>query len=164
VTKYKLKKKVLLGLTLTIIFAVASIIIGNVYARYTSSIDLGYTTTTGDMICDVEVDTSDTYYENNVAYFYVKVRNYKDNKITASNVDYVLTISNINESEGLYYYVDSKGNNNTDYESTITTDTYSFGTTMEEEVFKVYVKELSSEEVTVEFNVNVEAVQKDMEG
>ncbi len=136
------------------------------YARYVSQVNVDVTSTTGDMLCNVSVDTSDSYIENNMAYFRIVVSNSDaDGNITATDVDYVLTISNQAGSNGLFYYIDSNGEVSSEdgtYVEQIVTDTYSFGKTAEQMIFKVYVKVESSYQETVNFNVNLDAVQKNM--
>lgn len=157
-------KKIVPITAIMTLFFITFIFVEKTYSRYLTDMDLRYTTTTGNIICDVVVDTNATYFDNNIPYFLVKIKNYNENnEITAVNVDYVMTISNVGDSSGVYYYLDTLGNTNHDYESSFTTKTYTFGTDKQEVIFKVYVKDLSSDEKNINFNVNVEAVQKQME-
>lgn len=136
------------------------------YARYHQTADISAGTITGDIICDVTLDTSETYIENNVAYFRIKVSNKKDNILTSTNVDYKLTITNVDNSNGIYYLIDDDGNTsseNESYSSSIITKTYSFDTTEQMKEFKVYVKSDDGKEANIKFNVNIEAVQKQMD-
>lgn len=133
------------------------------FARYAKEVDVNYTTTTGEMICEFELEQDDSYVENDTKYFLIKVKNYKqaeDATITLTNVEetYSLTIQNKNNSNGLYKWarVDNE-DCGSEYSNTITTNSYSFGNSQQEEVtFKVYVKLDSS--VTEDQNVDIDVV------
>lgn len=159
--RIKRKKLILLVVLLFLI-----ILLGDSYSKYFSSVKVNVSSTTGEMICNIKVDTSDTYIENNLAYFRVKVSNNDSGKVTATDVDYKLIISNEAGSNGIFYYIDSLGNTSSDseeYVESLTTPTYSFGKEAETMEFKVFVKVPSGLKETVNFIVDLEAVQKEME-
>lgn len=163
-----MNKKLFFWIITTII--IISTFVGFVYAKYQKDINVTYTATTGEMICDVEIEQSDKYKVNGIPYFLVKVKNYKEengNKtLTATNIEYTLTIRNKDtSSNGMFIW--QKVGNATDYTNaylaTVTTNEYSFGTTEQEDVFKVFVKNSQSVTSSTDINVKVElsAVQKE---
>lgn len=118
--------------------------------------------TTGEVICEVTVDSNPNYVENNIAYFRIKVTNTKDGAVTGVPVKYQLTIQNEEGSNGLFYYIDSEGNTSSstgEYLSSITSLEYAFDTSEATREFKVYVKVPSGLKETVNAKVYLEAVQ-----
>lgn len=135
------------------------------YSRYMADVNMNAAATSGEMICDVEIDSDSSYIENNIAYFKIIVSNALTSKVSDTDVEYKLTISNKDGSNGLYYFVDSLGqvsDSNGEYHETLKTGTYTFNKERQEMVFKVYVKVPSNIRETVNFDVLVESVQKDM--
>lgn len=141
------------------------------FARYAKEVDVNYKTTTGEMICEFELEQDASYVENDVQYFLIKVKNYRqaeDDTITLTDIEetYSLTIQDKNNTGGLYYWtrVDNE-DCGTEYSNSITTNTYSFGNLQQEEVtFKVYVKLDNSvtEDKSLDIDVclNAEQVEK----
>lgn len=133
------------------------------YAYFTSSSQsVVQGMATGEVICEVTVDSNPNYVENNIAYFRIKVTNTKDNAVTGVPVKYQLTIQNEEGSNGLFYYIDSEGNTSSstgEYLSSITSLEYTFDTSEATREFKVYVKVPSGLKETVNAKVNLEAIQ-----
>lgn len=133
------------------------------YAYFTSSSQsVVQGMATGEVICEVTVDSNPNYIENNIAYFRIKVTNTKDNAVTGVPVKYQLTIQNEEGSNGLFYYIDSEGNTSSstgEYLSSITSLEYTFDTSEATREFKVYVKVPSGLKETVNAKVYLEAVQ-----
>ena len=114
--------------------------------------------TTGEIICDVIIDTNPNYIENNLAYFRVTVTNTKNGKTNPAPIKYQLTLQNDERSNGIFYYIDSEGNTSSEtgeYLNTITSQEYIFSTKEESRVFKVYVKVPSGLKETVNFKINI---------
>lgn len=118
--------------------------------------------TTGEIIYDVIVDTNPNYIENNIAYFRVKVTNTKQEKTTTIPFKYKLTLQNEENSNGIFYYIDSEGNTSSEsgeYLNTITSQEYTFDTNEETREFKVYVKVPSGLKENVDFKIGIESKQ-----
>lgn len=164
--KFKiLKNKKAITILLISILILASCSI--VYAIYRNEINVTYKATTGEMVCDIEIEKNESYKINGIPYFLVKVRNYETDesgrkKLTAVDLEYNLTIKNKTGSNGIFIWQkeDKSAGINT-YLETITTDTCSFEKTEKEDVYKVFVK-TSNDSVpeNVEIDVELNAVQK----
>lgn len=150
-----------------LLITVTGVVVQESYSRYSTKFDVNVKTTTGEMVCNVEIDSDPSYIENNIAYFKIIVKNTKDDgTITATDVNYKITISNKDGSNGIFYYIDSDGIKSSDSEEflpTITSMEYSFGKTSEERIFKVFVKVPTNLKETVSYNINLEAIQKQMD-
>lgn len=135
------------------------------YAVYQGKIDIGATATTGGFACDIVVDTDENYIENNEAYFFVTVNNWKQDGaktiITDADVDYNLIIENQNGSVGLFRYVDDDGNTNGKGESTVNVSNY-LGKTKSSRRYKVYVTSTTNLKANVSFKVKLDAKQRNM--
>ncbi len=134
------------------------------YSRYKTEVNVDAKSTTGNMVCNLEVDNNN-YYEDNIPYFIITVKNYDSNgNITATDVSYDLSITNKTDSNGLYRYVvlDDQSTNNT-YESSVLINGLTFSKEKQEKKIKVYVQVASGENENVDFNVDVAAVQKNMD-
>lgn len=159
------KRYVFLGIIICGLFVISAKLLNVVketYSRYRSDVDVAVQSTTGEMVCTLTVDTDETYIRNNTAYFKIRVKNYKEDVITATNVSYHLTITNEDGSNGTYYYIDSEGNTSSptgDYTSSITSQEFKFGTAAEEREFTVYVKVPSNLREQVNFKVDLDAIQ-----
>lgn len=159
-----MRNKKIIITTLILIFLLATFIITYTYSRYIQSAEMHITSTTGTIKLDVSLDTNDSYIENNVAYFRLKVFNTENSKTTDTKINYVINITNIDNSNGIYYLIDDEGNTSTEdgsYLESIRTKTYTFGTGVESKEFKVFVKSNDGKESNVKFNINVDAVQKE---
>ena len=150
-------------LFLCFFFLLIIVIFKESYAYFTAtSQSISQQVATGEIICDVTIDTNPNYIENNIAYFRVKVTNTKDGKMNPTPIKYQLTLQNKEGSNGIFYYIDSEGNTSSEtgeYLSTITSQEYTFGTSEETREFKVYVKVPSGLKETVDFKIDVESEQ-----
>lgn len=157
-----MKKKIV---AIIIVCAIILLLIPVSYSWYQSSVQTVVVTTTGDIVCNVSLDTDDTYIENNEPYFLINIDNYKTegNKtvVTSADIDYTLTIENKNGSIGLFRYVDEDGNTNNQGESSVTIKK-SIGKEQARQQIKVYVTADTNLETEVDFKVRLDAVQKDM--
>lgn len=140
-------------------------------ARLARESGIDYTATTGDMICEYEIDQNENYKENEVKYFLVNVRNYRNeadgsSKITDVDVNYSLTIQNKAGSNGVYKWVRIDNNEmSANYSSAVTTNKYSFTTgSKQTATFKVYVQLDSSQNieqnVEIDVGINAEQIEK----
>lgn len=152
-----------IGFYSVIVVAVTFVIMKNSYARYVANMDINVTSKTGEMICDLEVDNN-SYIENNVPYFIITIKNYNANgDITATDVEYTLNVTNEDGSNGLFYYIsEDDGSSSNDYMPSLTIQNLSFNKNKTTKKFKVFVKVQSSQHETVNFNVSLDAVQKEM--
>lgn len=133
------------------------------YAYFTAtSQSISQQVATGEIICDVTIDTNPNYIENNIAYFRVKVTNTKDGKTNPTPIKYQLTLQNEEGSNGIFYYIDSEGNTSSEtgeYLSTITSQEYTFGPSEETREFKVYVKVPSGLKENINFKIDINSEQ-----
>lgn len=148
-----------------VVIAIIILLIPVSYSIYQSSVHTVVVTTTGDIVCNVSVDTNEDYIENNEPYFLINVDNYKTEGdttyVTDADIDYTLTIENKEGSIGLYRYIDEDGNTNGEGESSVTIKR-SMGKNQARQQYKVYVTADTNLETDVDFKVKVDAVQKDM--
>lgn len=161
-----MKKSKITLFTIILIILSGTFILTISDSRYMHETYAEVTGTSGSMKLDITLDTNETYIENNISYFRVKVSNTKDGKTSDTDIDYVLNINNIDNSNGIYYLIDDDGITSTNdgtYLESITTKTYSFNKNSDTKEFKVFVKSNDGKESTIKFNVNVEAIQKQME-
>lgn len=162
----KISKKIKI-IILTIILILISITI--TYAIYVNEINVTYKNTTGKMICDIEIDKNESYKINGISYFLVKVKNYEtdssgNQKLTAVDIEYNLTIKNKSNSKGVFIWQKEDENIGTNlYLETVTTSTCTFDKTAKEHVYKIFVKttnETSPDNIDIDVELN--AVQKNM--
>lgn len=136
------------------------------YALYKGEMNVHVSATTGSLVCDVLVDTNDNYIENNEAFFFITVNNFATqngkNILTATDVDYTLTIQNKGTSKGLFRYVDEDGNTNTVGEETVVIQNGRLGKTKQSKKIKVYVTTESNLKSKVDFDVKLNAKQANM--
>lgn len=160
-----LNKKFILfiGGYIVVLVAITLIVMKKSYARYVSDMDIHINSTTGEMICDLEVDNN-SYFENNIPYFIITIKNYNsNNEVTATDVEYVLNITNETNSNGLFYYIaEDDGSTNGKYEPSLAITNLTFDKNKSTKRIKVYVKVQSSQHEIVNFNVNLDAIQKKM--
>lgn len=155
--------KVKLVTIIAIILIILISLITITYAIYRNEIKVTYTSKTGEMVCNIEIEKNDTYNVNGIPYFLVKVRNYEigsdgKQKLTAVNINYNLIIKNKENSNGMFIWQkeDKSAGINT-YLEQITTNTYSFGVDAKEDVYKIFVKtsnNTSAEDVNIEVELN----------
>ena len=162
------KKLVIVFLMIIIILIFANI----VYASYVNNISVKYSTISGEMICNIDVDKNDSYVVNGIPYVIVTVKNYDiDNNITSVDVDYSLTIKNKDGYNGTYIWqkindVDDKkydeGTNS--YSEQVITNTYSLGNkNKEEKKFKIFIKSSLESYENLGFNIELNSIQKNMQ-
>lgn len=155
----KQKKRILLLIELVLVF----ILLPGSYALYKGLVNVNVTTVAGEMISDIEIDQRDSYIENNVPYFYVTVKNYRQNGtntlLTATAFDYTLVISNKDGSNGKFSYVDESGNSNNEYVSTLRIENCHLDQSMDSERFKIYVSRDGNLRTQVDYKVQIEADQ-----
>ncbi len=162
------KKHVIVFLMIIIILIFANI----VYASYVNNISVKYSTISGEMICNIDIDKNDSYVVNGIPYVIVTVKNYDiDNNITSVDVDYSLTIKNKDGYNGTYIWqkindVDDKkydeGTNS--YSEQVITNTYSLGNkNKEEKKFKIFIKSSLESYENLGFNIELNSIQKNMQ-
>ena len=162
------KKHVIVFLMIIIILIFANI----VYASYVYNISVKYSTISGEMICNIDIDKNDSYVVNGIPYVIVTVKNYDiDNNITSVDVDYSLTIKNKDGYNGTYIWqkindVDDKkydeGTNS--YSEQVITNTYSLGNkNKEEKKFKIFIKSSLESYENLGFNIELNSIQKNMQ-
>lgn len=162
------KKHVIVFLMIIIILIFANI----VYASYVNNISVKYSTISGEMICNIDIDKNDSYVVNGIPYVIVTVKNYDiDNNITSVDVDYSLTIKNKDGYNGTYIWqkindVDDKkydeGTNS--YSEQVITNTYSLeNKNKEEKKFKIFIKSSLESYENLGFNIELNSIQKNMQ-
>ena len=159
-------KKIIYPVIVTVLFVTIGII--NVaYSKYGSNFEVTVNSSSGKMIIEATIDDKEEYIENGIKYFDITVKNNKDEKVTAMDIDYKITITNQEDStNGKFYFVDQNGNTNetlTTYQKELIIDGYSFSTVEETMVFRVYIKVDSGLAEEVKYNVVLDAEQKEME-
>lgn len=162
------KKLVISFLMIIIILIFANI----VYASYVNNISVKYSTISGEMICNIDVDKNDSYVVNGIPYVIVTVKNYDiDNNITSVDVDYSLTIKNKDGYNGTYIWQkindvdDTKYDEGTNsYSEQVITNTYSLGNkNKEEKKFKIFIKSSLESYENLDFNIELNSIQKNMQ-
>lgn len=162
------RKNIIIFLIIFIVFSLTRF----VYAKYINNINVDYKATSGEMICNIDVDKNDSYVVNGIPYVIVTVKNYdENNNITAVNVDYSLTIKNKDGFNGTYILQRINKDDNTKYDDgtkvyaeQVTTNTYSFGNSNKEEnQFKVFVKSSLNSYEDLNFDIEVDSVQKNIQ-
>ena len=162
------KKHVIAFLMIIIILIFANI----VYASYVNNISVKYSTISGEMICNIDVDKNDSYVVNGIPYVIVTVKNYDiDNNITSVDVDYSLTIKNKDGYNGTYIWQkindvdDTKYDEGTNsYSEQVITNTYSLGNkNKEEKKFKIFIKSSLESYENLDFNIELNSIQKNMQ-
>lgn len=164
--RLKNPKKIIYPIIITVLFVTIGII--NVaYSKYGSNFEVKVNSSSGKMIIEATVDDKEEYLENGLKYFNIIVKNHNESEVTAMAIDYKITITNQDGStNGNFYYVDQNGNTNeelTTYQKELTIDGYSFTTTAETMIFKVYIKVDSGLTEDVKYNIVLDAEQKEME-
>lgn len=159
----KINKKILL--CIIIIWIILGVTIS--FAMYKTNLNIKYISNTGEMICDVIIDNNESYVKNGIPYFYVKVRNWRDNngneEITVTDCEYSISIKNKENTNGIFIWkkVDTEDFINT-YTNSFTTKIYSMGKNKTEDVFQVFVKNQDKINKNVDIIVELNAIQKNM--
>ena len=164
--RLKNPKKIIYPIIITVLFVTIGII--NVaYSKYGSNYEVKVNSPSGKMIIEATVDDKEEYLENGLKYFNIIVKNHNESEVTAMAIDYKITITNQDGStNGNFYFVDQNGNTNeelTTYQKELTIDGYSFTTTEETMIFKIYTKVDSGLTEDVKYNIVLDAEQKEME-
>lgn len=138
------------------------------YALYQNSYDVEVITRTGELVCDVSIETNDAFIENNEVYFYVYVNNFETNGnttvLTSTDITYDLIIENKNGSEALYRYLAEDGSTNEKGESVATIANQEMSKSSKTtKKYKVYVTTDAESRMNIDFNVKLDAKQKVME-
>lgn len=141
-------------------------IINVAYSKYGSEFEVSINTPSGEMIIDATIDANEEYLENGLRYFLITLTNKKDDKVTSTNIDYKLTITNQEGySNGRFHYIDSNGNTNPEliaFQKELIIDNYSFSTEEEQMIFKIYTMVDSGLTEDVKYQITVDAIQKEM--
>ena len=159
----KINKKILL--CIIIIWIILGVTIS--FAMYKTNLNIKYISNTGEMICDVIIDNNESYVKNGIPYFYVKVRNWRDNngneEITVTDCEYSISIKNKENTNGIFIWkkVDTEDFINT-YTNSFTTKMYSMDKNKTEDVFQVFVKNQDKINKNVDIIVELNAIQKNM--
>ena len=162
------KKYVIAFVMIIIVLIFANI----VYASYVNNISVKYSTISGEMICNIDVDKNDSYVVNGIPYVIVTVKNYDiDNNITSVDIDYNLTIKNKEGYNGTYIWQKINDVDNTKYDEgtnsyseQVITKTYSLeNKNKEEEKFKIFIKSSLESYEDLGFNIELNSIQKNMQ-
>lgn len=165
---YTSKKHIILFFMIAVTLIFANI----VYASYVNNISVKYSTISGEMICNIDVDKNDSYVVNGIPYVIVTVKNYDmDNNITSVDIDYNLTIKNKDGYNGTYIWQKINDVDNTKYDEgtnsyseQVITKTYSLGNkNKEEEKFKIFIKSSLESYEDLGFNIELNSIQKNMQ-
>lgn len=159
------------GIIIFLVILIVMLLERFAYAKYINNISVSYQTTSGEMICNIDIDKNDSYVVNGIPYVIITVKNYDENdNITAVGVDYNLTIKNKDSFNGTYIWQKINAQDNTKYDEGIknyldqvTTNTYSFGNSSKEEnKFKVFIKSSLTTYEDLNFDVELDSVQKNI--
>ena len=163
------KKKYIIIFLFTILLSIFATV---VYAAYVNSIFVQYTAVSGEMICNVNVEKNESYIINGIPYIIVTVKNYDENdNITSVDVEFSLTIKNKDGEHGTFIWQKINEDDNSKYDEgtspylgQTTTNIYSFGNEKKEEKkFKVFIKSEQSSQEELNFDVELNSTQKDMQ-
>lgn len=163
------KKKYIIIFLFTILLSIFATV---VYAAYVNSIFVQYTAVSGEMICNVNVEKDESYIINGIPYIIVTVKNYDENdNITSVDVEFSLTIKNKDGEHGTFIWQKINEDDNSKYDEgtstylgQTTTNIYSFGNEKKEEKkFKVFIKSEQSSQEELNFDVELNSTQKDMQ-
>ena len=159
----KVNKKILLSIIIICIMLSATISL----AMYKTNLNIQYKSNTGEMICDIIIDKNEAYIKNGIPYFYVKVRNWRENngedEITATDCEYSISIKNKEKQNGLFIWkkIDTEDCIST-YSNTFTTKMYSMDKSKTEDVFQVFVKNQDIIDKNVDIVIELNVTQKNM--
>lgn len=163
------KKKYIIIFLFTILLSIFATV---AYAAYVNSIFVQYSAVSGEMICNVNVEKNESYIINGIPYIIVTVKNYDENdNITSVDVEFSLTIKNKDGEHGTFIWQKINEDDNSKYDEGIstylgqtTTNIYSFGNEKKEEKkFKIFIKSEQSSQEELNFDVELNSTQKDMQ-
>ena len=159
----KVNKKILLSII--IIWIILGVTVS--FAMYKTNLNIQYKSNTGEMICDIIIDKNEAYIKNGIPYFYVKVRNWRENngedEITATDCEYSISIKNKEKQNGVFIWkkIDSEDFIST-YSNTFTTKMYSIDKSKTEDVFQVFVKNQDKLNKNVDIIIELNSIQNNM--
>lgn len=163
------KKKYIIIFLFTILLSIFATV---AYATYVNSIFVQYSAVSGKMICNINVEKNESYIINGIPYIIVTVKNYDENdNITSVDVEFSLTIKNKDGEHGTFIWQKINEDDNSKYDEGIstylgqtTTNIYSFGNEKKEEKkFKIFIKSEQSSQEELNFDVELNSTQKDMQ-
>ena len=163
------KKKYIIIFLFTILLSIFATV---AYAAYVNSIFVQYSAVSGKMICNVNVEKNESYIINGIPYIIVTVKNYDENdNITSVDVEFSLTIKNKDGEHGTFIWQKINEDDNSKYDEgtstylgQTTTNIYSFGNEKKEEKkFKIFIKSEQSSQEELDFDVELNSTQKDMQ-
>lgn len=162
------KKPIIVLLAVITLLGLVSV----VYAAYVNTVSVKYSAVSGEMICNIDVDNNDSYKVNGIPYIIVTVKNYdKNGNITSVDVEFSLTIKNKDGEHGTFIWQKINEDDNSKYDEgtstylgQTTTNIYSFGNVKKEEKkFKIFIKSEQSSQEELDFDVELNSTQKDMQ-
>ena len=152
-----MNKYLLLKYVLVILFLL--LVIPFTYSKFTGKELLTSNSNTGEIVYDINLIQDDNYIENGVSYFYIDLKNYKEeNNTTYINYvpsKYIINVYN-DKSSGIY---STTYNGNYTDKLTITNE---LRTKLHEDKIKVFVKSNNNEE-EVNYRVSIDVEQSKME-
>lgn len=163
------KKKYIIIFLFTILLSIFATV---AYAAYVNSIFVQYSAVSGEMICNANVEKDESYIINGIPYIIVTVKNYDENdNITSVDVEFSLTIKNKDGEHGTFIWQKINEDDNSKYDEgtstylgQTTTNIYSFGNEKKEEKkFKIFIKSEQSSQEELDFDVELNSTQKDMQ-
>ena len=163
------KKKYIIIFLFTILLSIFATV---AYAAYVNSIFVQYSATSGEMICNANVEKDESYIINGIPYIIVTVKNYDENgNITSVDIEFSLTIKNKDGGHGTFIWQKINEDDNSKYDEgtsnylgQTTTNIYSFGNVKKEEKkFKIFIKSEQSSQEELDFDVELNSAQKDMQ-
>lgn len=163
------KKKYIIIFLFTILLSIFATV---AYAAYVNSIFVQYSAVSGEMICNVNVEKNESYIINGIPYIIVTVKNYDENdNITSVDVEFSLTIKNKDGEHGTFIWQKINEDDNSKYDEgtstylgQTTTNIYSFGNEKKEEKkFKIFIKSEQSSQEELDFDVELNSTQNDMQ-
>lgn len=157
----KYKMFIILSVFVILIFVSTNTLSNNTYSNYKKEFNIDINSHSANLICDAKIDNPGTYIsKDGWAYFKVVVKNYDSNdNISKVPIKYNVTITNENDSNAVYRYLDENGNSN-DFASTIITHDYIFSAnTKQNQVINIEVKTDSMKSEEVDFKVDVNCYQ-----
>ena len=151
-----MKKHITLGIILILIAVI--VVFGIAFAKYKTELSGKTTTEIADMICEMQVTSSEANSQVINPYCIVNVKNYNDNnEITETDVSFKIEVTPKEDFEmPRYYWQDSEGVTISD--STVLTGNFKNGI-KDEKQYKIVFLNSGEEDITRLVNFNFVAVQ-----
>lgn len=147
-------KKKKLFISILLIFILIAVI-SNVYAYFAMRINISVNGTSGNLICNAEIDSTSYKNEYGYAEFKVIVKNYNsDNEVSSVPYSYTLKVENNGETNALFGYENSFS------ENIVLNDEMNTATKNTKE-YKVQVKTDKSTSERVDYKVTIDCVQSE---